>query len=401
MKNLALILFLIVSNRMLSQNTWSTTASLPVALWGATSFSINNEGYVLGGYQSNGVFTNNIWKYDAINNQWMQLSTSYPGCGRYKLASFVINNILYVGLGSQDFQNPLCSDFWMFDPLSLQWSLIPSLPTSDSARTGATGITINGKGYVFGGHTYGNLYYNDFYEYDPTNNLWTAKASLPNTGRTYCASFSNLTNGYILGGQNGDLENNPIAIQELWQYNPTSDTWAQLSSYPGIGLTHSAVTINNCHLVGLGAWTNEFWSYDTQTNTWTQLQPFPSQTGSYLGVSFTIGNIAYFGSGLISQSTFSSTMYSYNPLQSCSVITGIIEENKSIMSQNGSSIIVNVISSNKEFNLYDITGRLIKSQNLNMGTNIINLESYSGVFIISIKHSDKYTEKRKIVLMRE
>ena len=58
-------------------------------------------------------------------------------------------------------------------------------------RTDAVGFSIGTKGYLgTGGVAAGGPFFNDFWEYDPSNNTWTAKANFGGSARFRATGFS-------------------------------------------------------------------------------------------------------------------------------------------------------------------------------------------------------------------
>ncbi|HEY4799723.1 MAG TPA: hypothetical protein VII99_11650, partial [Bacteroidia bacterium] len=59
-----------------------------------------------------------------------------------------------------------------------------------------------------------NVYLKDLWEYDPTLNTWSAKANFPGTGRFGAIAFGIGNFGYVGTGSDGLNSYN-----DLWQYN--------------------------------------------------------------------------------------------------------------------------------------------------------------------------------------
>lgn len=400
MKSKLTLLALFLLSSLCAQNTWTTSTPMPNGLRGSTGFTLNNEGYVLGGIIPNVGYTNMLWKYDVASSQWIQIPSPYPGCGRYKLTYFVLNNLLYVGMGSYS-ANGACNDWWMFDPITQQW--FSRAPFPGSSRTGSSGFAINNKGYIYGGHTFGNVYFSELYEYDPSTNTWTIKASLPSLigGRTYAATFATTTHGYVVGGQYGDLNNSPIATQEAWRYDPVLDAWSPLQAYPGTGLSPSAISINNCHFVGLGAFSNGFWQYDIAANNWTQMQNHPSPTGTYLPFLFSVNNTAFIGCGMTSTVFTSSTVYEYSPPSSCAIITSVPQTNLHTLTQTGNQLQLQSVIPVLKVIVFDNLGRIVYSANPDTEIITIDLSNNpTGVYFIEIQ-SQSSTTRKKVAVVRD
>ena len=128
------------------------------------------------------------WEYDITNNTWLQ-KTGIPANGRHHPYFFGIGNYAYVGFGHGSVSGP--------------------------------GSNPNSSLFI----------YNDFYRYDPTNDSWQMMSQFPSQARVAGTQFSYQGKGYILSGD-GD-SHYPLAQGEFWEYNPLTDTWAQLPSNPG------------------------------------------------------------------------------------------------------------------------------------------------------------------------
>jgi Galactose oxidase, central domain len=89
------------------------------------------------------------------------------GPARSEAVSFVIGNYAYVGTG-WDGLNTRFNDFWKYDPSNNIWSQVSSMPPN-TMRSSAVGFATTTKGYCGTGYD-GFNYLNDFYEFDPVLN---------------------------------------------------------------------------------------------------------------------------------------------------------------------------------------------------------------------------------------
>jgi N-acetylneuraminic acid mutarotase len=158
-------------------------------------------------------------------------------------------------------------------------------------RMEATSFAINGKGYVSCGiGTFSD--YNDLWEYDPASDSWTQKADLPGVPRSSPISFVINNKAYVGTGY--------PALSDLWEYDPQSDSWTQKSSLPGAGRRKAmSFTVLNKGFVYGGYNTsalNDLWEYDPITDLWTQKNNGPGQARCW-GVSFVLNDTAYVGGG--------------------------------------------------------------------------------------------------------
>ncbi len=179
-------------------NTWLQKANFPGSFgWGiyfATGFSTQNKGYICAGKIGPNNYSDELWEYNSLSNQWTQ-KADFPGGVRYQLSSFSIDNQCYVGLGTD--QDLYRNDFWKYDPVSNSWSAIANLPAS--ARANAATFTIGQRGYVCMGTNGG--YLDDLWEYNPFTNQWAVRANYGGTRRKGAVGFSINGVGYVGTGK--------------------------------------------------------------------------------------------------------------------------------------------------------------------------------------------------------
>ena len=168
---------------------------------------------------------------------------------------------------------------------------------------------INGKGYAGTGE--GGGFRKDFWEYDPSTDVWTQKADFAGSARWFAAGFAISGKGYLGTGSNGTAP-----TSDFYEYDPTANQWNPIAPFGG-GARSRAIdfSIGNKGYVGLGfsatGALNDLWEYDPLTDSWVQKSNFPGAArGS--GFSFVIANIAYVGCGH-NQNTFYQDVYSFDP----------------------------------------------------------------------------------------
>lgn len=335
-------------------NTWSQKATVPGGgRIGSVGFSIDSMGYIALGSSYPSVYLNSVYKYNPATNTWTQRSNfsgsarsnamcatssslAYVGLGydgsrkndfweynptsdnwsqktnfgggiRDGCSAFCINGLCYVGLG-YDGNNQL-DDFWVFDPSQNMWT--PKF--TFIARTGreeVVSFVVNNKAYF--GTGYGRInggYYDDFFEYEPQAvNPWDQRANVPGSNRTGAFGFSINTKGYIGGG---------FSQSDFWEFDPVNNTWSQKANLPGGAKANAAAfSLSGKGYVGAGQTsggspTSDFWEYTPATNQWVQKANVPGQSRTS-AFSFSISTKGYIGAG----STISSSLndvYEYNP----------------------------------------------------------------------------------------
>jgi hypothetical protein len=142
---------------------------------------------------------------------------------------------------------------------------------------------------------------------------WTQKADFAGGNRILAVGFSINGKGYIGTGEEGVTKK-----RDFWEYDPSSDTWAQKADFGGtVNARHSAVgfSIGNKGYVGTGRENSgdkrDFWEYDPATNTWTRKADFGG-TVREVAVGFSIGNKGYIGTGF-SGGVFKKDFWEYDP----------------------------------------------------------------------------------------
>jgi N-acetylneuraminic acid mutarotase len=247
---------------------------------GAAGFSINNKGYMIGGYDGTS-YLNDIWQFDpsqSPGNQWTPIQPNNPASTftpRVNAVGFALNNVGYVGTGL-DSAGSWHEDFWKFDGTNLT-----QVSSIGEKRTGASAFVYNNIAYVVGG-TNNGTYLPDLWSYDGSADLWTRKRNIINDGdSSYEASYGNnitrslgeifLINDtayYNTGNYNG-------VIGTTWAYDIGQDLWFQKTSFEG-AVREGAVgfSVNNHGYVTTGdngsnfyddTW--EFFPDAAQTNT--------------------------------------------------------------------------------------------------------------------------------------
>ncbi len=182
-------------------------------------------------------------------------------------------------------------------------------------RAGACAFTIGNMGYVGCGVDqagFGFIAYNDLWQYDPQTDTWTQMASLPGAVRSSASSFAINGMGYICLGF--DLAN---YHNDLWQYNPVTNSWIQKNSFPGAArYTAVSFVIGNDAYVGSGksgGYFLDFYKYDAINDVWTQIANLggPQRQNAR---GFTISNYGYVVGGAFDPGGNYFDLWQYNPL---------------------------------------------------------------------------------------
>ncbi|MBL7723604.1 MAG: hypothetical protein JNK27_05620 [Chitinophagaceae bacterium] len=291
-------------------DTWTEKVYLAAgARATGVGFSIGSKGYIgTGG-------TNDFWEYDPLINIWTQ-KANVGGTARQSAVGFSIGTKGYIGTG---YNGAYQKDFWEYDPATNFWT--QKADFGGTARLGAVGFSIGTKGYIGTGID-GGGYNKDFWEYNPATDSWTQKADIGGLARGYAVGFSIGSKGYL--GTGLTFTTVVLSLSDFWEYNPTTNTWTQKATVAG---RFGAVgfSIGSKGYIGTGKVTpgpsntelKDFWEYDPANNTWTQRINLGGTSSPITyrvhAIGFAIGNKGYIGTGVGIAGSGFSDFWEYTP----------------------------------------------------------------------------------------
>jgi len=306
-----IFLFCCVAAPAFGQNTWFPVDSLngsPKSV--ATSFVLNDEGYVVGGL-TDGSFSRKMYSYNIAQDDW-DAEPSWggelgSGQNRGSAVSFVINEKAYVGLGQGNTAG-FYNDFWEYNPLDTTWTQKANF--TGSARRSAVGFSIDGIGYVGTGQDEAGMT-RDFFSYDAITNSWNQLNNFTGTARKSAVAFTLGGNAYIGTGDDG------VLLKDFWQYNPTTDSWIQRPDLPGMSRAGAVAWgefptgFISCGEDANGVFLKDLWEYNFFGNVWQQRADLPGPARKH-ATAFCINGIGFVGSGY--NDIFLDDFYAYIPL---------------------------------------------------------------------------------------
>jgi len=252
----------------------------------AVSFAINNYGYVGTGESEEAC--KDFYRYDPSINVWTQIA-DHP-IRRYWAVAFVIGEYAYVGTGwvdEEDRWGP-SQDFWRYDPLNNIWTQITDFPIQIYL---AVAFTINNYAYVGTGADLNHYTRKWFYRYDPSNNTWTQVSDLGGEARRGAAAFSIKQYSYV-----GMGETPSKLLRDFWKYDPSNNTWTQIYMFPASARFRPVgFNIGNYGYIAGGL--RDIWFYDPYNNIWHALLKLEYDIED--ATVFVINNSAYIGTGEI------------------------------------------------------------------------------------------------------
>ena len=234
--------------------------------------------------------------YSVFGQSWHQLE-DFPGTPRDDGSCFVIDSFVYTGLG-RDNGFSCMRDFYRYNGVTMAWSDCEDLPLGEE-RQYAVGTSNNGIGYVFGGVKCDGTYCNDLWEYNPLSNSWSVLEPLPAVGRSGAVHFVLNDNIYIVGGKNQQG-----IVTDVWGYDINNNQWSQKTALPGSGIWRgTSFEYNNLGFVGLGRnnlnnqtdLNTEFYQYNPISQQWTTLPSPGLSPRCYIGTARTNNLVSFFG----------------------------------------------------------------------------------------------------------
>lgn len=384
-----------------SQGTWSPRASLPdsAMFQGISGFCIGNYGYAgLGDTYYAGNPSPDLWQFNPSTNSWAK-KAPFPGKARVAPACFVIGTSAYLVTGSVKNGGTCVTECWQYDATNNTWTQKANFP--GSARVYAVGFAINGMGYVGTGANELSDFRKDFYRYNPDSNTWTRIADFGGIARSCACGFAVNGKGYVGFGQDslpsGALNN------DIWEYDPKTNTWTQKTSnpFPMMGVFGFAIC-DNIYIHGDTTqgfdYYRVFWKYNTITDTWTQEGNTPGRK-RFWDADFSIGDTGYSGFGV------DSTLYEYNAFyefyggDSCNRSTGYpsISVNQTInIFPNPATNFLNINFNGLQsglatLSIMNILGTEFLSCEKNIGNDVTQVDVSSlppGMYFLTLKNKD-------------
>jgi hypothetical protein len=219
--------------------SWSQIAPMPgVKRNSAAAFAAAGKGYVVTGYDGVNKLQDN-WEYNVAANTWagkMPLpdpANSTAGSGaRYGAVGFGIADTGYICSG---YTGSHTKDLWRYDAINDNWAQRNSMNTSDK-RTGAIAFVYGGEAYIVSGSNNGSVV-TEMAKYTPSTGNWTKKRDIANIStdsyddnynsivRSNAVGFVIGNKGYLTTGENGSN------IKTTWEYNFADDLWTAVTSF--------------------------------------------------------------------------------------------------------------------------------------------------------------------------
>ena len=206
-------------------------------------FTHNGKGYIGLGYFA--YYFGGFRGYNPSSDSW---DSHYPEAGLVGGAWFIIDDILYFGLGENAYHSSSTGEPHSFNAYDLASETVVLLdeefPLSSQVNfvNFPIGFSYDGKGYVLADYP-NNPNGKIMYQFDPVTQSWTDIGSFP------CSATSNMMH-FVIDGK----------------------------LYVGLGKLGAVNSVT---------YVNDFWEYDLELNTWSQKNDFPLNSPVVNNISFT------------------------------------------------------------------------------------------------------------------
>jgi hypothetical protein len=250
-----------------------------------------------------------LFAFQVQAQSWLAIN-DFPATERDDGTCFSIGDKVYCGTGLTPWFSA-SADFHSFNLNNDSWSNCAPLP-SGMERQYACGFSNNQFGYVFGGIN-GNNALNDLWQYNPVTNTWISKNPMPTQGRMGACAFVINDTAYILGGKS----NLQTVLDEFWAYCFSADSWTFKGALPFGGRWRaSAIATQNKGYLMFGQDTNltprkELFEFDQNNQSWSTLSYFPLPGRSYASMQILDGDLIVFA-GLDSLQNSHQDLWSFD-----------------------------------------------------------------------------------------
>jgi N-acetylneuraminic acid mutarotase len=273
---------------------WSNGTPMPTPRTEITAANIENNIYVIGGFDKSGKVLDTVEVYNIKNDSWKTVAP-LPQPLHHTAASNFNNNIYVVGGYTNNNWVPSAKLF-IYNPNNDMWTEGPSMPT---ARGALTAVFIDDILYAIGGEGESGIM--DINEaYNSKTNNWVSKLPMP-TPRHHIASAVVDGNVYVIGGRvQGVSPITNVNVTEM--YDPKIDIWMTLESMPTKRSGISAASINNTSIYVFGGEEltktyNNNEKYNVKSNEWESQEPLPTARHGLAVVSANDDKIYVIGGG--------------------------------------------------------------------------------------------------------
>jgi N-acetylneuraminic acid mutarotase len=254
-----------------NSDAWSPIASLSAGneRQYAVAFSNNTNGFVLGGVNAAGQVLSDLWMYDTLANFWTS-KTPKPGAPLASMSSFVFGDTAYVFCGNNNLGISGNDQIWAYSMSTDVWKVSGTIPFAGRWR--ASTAVCNGKGYLLFGKDTSDRFCKELYEFNPLTFNWQQLSTFSGNGRNYAAIFEYQNSLYVFAG----IDTLANCYNDIWKYDLTSNQWFSISNFPSFsrkgGMSFQSLTnfYYTCGIDQVNLRLKETWKISFETAIKTQ-----------------------------------------------------------------------------------------------------------------------------------
>jgi hypothetical protein len=270
--------------------------------------------YIIGG--NNGTLLGEVYKLNLNTDCWTQLP-NYPGPAG-GVGSFVLNGTAYT-IGT-------AGDTWRFNPYTNQFYAVSGVSTCPAPGGKSVYFAVGDTGYCLAGINTNNTIFR-MYQF-VANQGWLPNPIPGSDAPSWFTGVGNSPVGFTIqnklyAGMGTDAANNEVVT--FGMYNPATNTWSQMDSYPATGHYQSRGFGLNCvGFVGTGGRnaadiTSELWKFDPckpNNQQWAATPIHVPGTARMAASACSWGNSGYIGFGFFGDpgsGTYFNDLYKLTP----------------------------------------------------------------------------------------
>jgi N-acetylneuraminic acid mutarotase len=292
-----------------------------------SSFLIDSNYYVIGGFDSVSVSYPETWVYNLNTNTWSSKpNTTYAKNGSGSAASLGHFGLIANPVDSNSFR---LREMWRYNPVLDSWDSLSPCPQETDL---SIAFTYGSMFYLCFGLDSINDHLNTIYKFDTSTFQWSLGSPLPGSGRDYSSVAVVDSFAYFAGGRDSSYN----SINELWRYNITNDSWSRLPDIPGLSRFGALLyAFKNFVLVGFGVYTSPnvnfrpvsgFYMLDLTSLQWSTITYAGLDTPLGTDYScFQYNKKCYVYGGYKSNSSYYNDLWMFDPAPLGPVYAGVEE----------------------------------------------------------------------------
>ena len=240
---------------------------------GSDMLTYNNELYV-----TRGINTTTFYKYTPGTNIWTTL-TPAPGTFNDDTTGTVANGLLYFLRGSNS------ASFYSYDPVANTWDI--TLPNAPSTVSYGGSLYYPGSGdYLYATRGVGTT---TFWRYTISTKTWEQSVGgvpIQNLPNEVLISYGSR----MVGSGNDIFVTTGSGVKRLFKYSISANTWTEQAAPPFSSLWGTDLVFANGVITAMaGFYENDMYEYNPTLNTWRKLNSLPgygpTNFGPYQGAA--------------------------------------------------------------------------------------------------------------------